>query len=233
MKPKTWLDSANVAIEGIIYSVKTERHMRAHLVAAIVTLILGLLLHVSRIEFILLSIAIVLVLLAEMVNTAIEVAVDMVAEDYHPLAKVAKDISAGFVLLTSVGALIVGYFILYPAFKSTLGRGVWQVRKVSGDMVAFVSLTVVVLLVIFIKALFGKGEPLRGGMPSGHAAFFFALWAASLHLTTSLIVILGTFVVAVLVSWSRWLSEIHRPVEVVAGALLGTGVTAVLFWVFT
>ncbi len=72
MKPKNWVQSANLAIEGIIYSVKTQRHMRYHLFAALAALILGLVLNISRNEFILLCMAIVLVLVTEMLNTAIE-----------------------------------------------------------------------------------------------------------------------------------------------------------------
>ena len=95
MKPKGWVDKANVAIEGIIYSVKTERHMRYHLIAALLVLLTGLLLNISRTDLILLTMAIVLVLVAEMLNTAIEVAIDMIVLEYHPQAKIAKDIAAG------------------------------------------------------------------------------------------------------------------------------------------
>ncbi len=233
MKPKTWIQSANVAIEGIIYAVKTERHMRYHLFIAAAALILSLILNISRIEFIILSLAIVLVLVAEMLNTAIETTVDMVAESYHPLAKIAKDVAAGVVLLASIGALTLGYFILYPALKEALAGGIWHMTKAPSDVVAFVSLAVVVISVIVIKALLGKGEPLRGGMPSGHAAVSFSIWAAAVYLTHSLPIAILTFALALLVSWSRWSSGIHRPAEVVVGAALGAGVTMLFFWIFS
>lgn len=233
MKPKTWVDSANVAIEGIIYAVKTERHMRYHMIAAAAVLVLSLFLNVTRIEFILLSIAIVIVLLSEMINTAIEVMVDMITEEYHPLAKIAKDIGAGVVLLASIGAITLAYFILYPALRTSFGRGLWQVRKAPGDVVAFVSLAVVVIIVIIIKAILGKGEPLRGGMPSGHAAVSFSICIASIFLSRSLPISVMTFLLAAMVSWSRWSSGIHKPGEVIAGAILGATVTMVFFWFFT
>src|SRR3990172_6990360 len=119
MKPKNWIHSASLAIEGIIYVVKTQRHMRYHLFIAAAALILSLVLNISRIDFIVLSLAIVLVLVAEMLNTAIEVTVDIIAESYHPLAKIAKDVAAGVVLLASIGAMTLGYLILYPALKRT------------------------------------------------------------------------------------------------------------------
>ena len=120
MKPRSWTEKANVAIEGIIYAVKTQRHMQYHLFAALAALILSLLLNIARVDFILLCMAIVLVLVTEMLNTAIEVTVDMISEEYHPRAKIAKDIGAGVVLIASIGALTLAYLILYPALKISL-----------------------------------------------------------------------------------------------------------------
>jgi diacylglycerol kinase (ATP) len=233
MKPKTWIQSANVAIEGIIYSVKTQRHMRYHLFAALAALILSLVLNISRTDFILLYMAAVLVLVTEMLNTAIETTVDMISEEFHPLAKIAKDIAAGVVLLASIGALTLGYLILYPALKASLASGQWLVRKAPNDVIAFVSLSAVVILVVILKAFLGKGEPLRGGMPSGHAAVSFSLWISVLSISGSLVVIILTFVLAIMVSWSRWSSGIHRPIEVITGALLGSGITFLFFWLFS
>jgi diacylglycerol kinase (ATP) len=233
MKPKTWVQSANVAIEGIIYSVKTQRHMRYHLVAALAALVLSLVLNISRTDFILLYMAAVLVLVTEMLNTAIETTVDMISEEFHPMAKIAKDIAAGVVLIASIGALTLGYLILYPALKASLASGQWLVRKAPNDEIAFVSLSAVVILVVILKAFFGKGEPLRGGMPSGHAAVSFSLWISVLSISGSLVVIILTFLLALMVSWSRWSSGIHRPIEVVTGALLGSGITFLFFWLFS
>ncbi|MDA8424327.1 MAG: diacylglycerol kinase [Nitrospiraceae bacterium] len=233
MKPTTWTESANLAIEGIIYSVKTQRHMRYHLYAALIALVLSLVLDISRTEFILLCMAIVLVLTMEMLNTAIETTVDMISVEYHPLAKIAKDIAAGVVLIASIGALTLGYLILYPALKNTVLYGHWHIRKAPHDVIAFVSLAVVIILVIIIKAFVGKGEPLRGGMPSGHAAVSFSIWAAAFFLADSPAIIVLTFVLAVMVSWSRWQFGIHKPLEVLAGALIGSSVTFLFFMIFS
>jgi diacylglycerol kinase (ATP) len=232
MKPKSWTQSANLAVEGIIYSVKTQRHMQYHLFVALAVLILSLVLDIPRIQFILLCVAIVLVLITEMMNTAIEVVVDMIADTYHPLAKIAKDVAAGVVLIASIGALTLAYLILYPAVRAVIAAGRLHVRKAGDDVVAFVALAAVVIIVVIIKALLGKGEPLRGGMPSGHAAVSFSIWVAAVFLTQSLTIGLLTFLLALMVSWSRWSSHIHRPIEVIAGAALGAGLTVIFFLAF-
>jgi diacylglycerol kinase (ATP) len=233
VKPIRWIDKANVAIEGVIYSVKTQRHMRYHLVAAMGVLLLSLMVNITRTEFILLSLAIILVLITEMLNTAIEVAVDMISAEYHPKAKIAKDIAAGVVLVASIGALILAYLILYPAIREAIAARSWRVRKAPDDVVAFVSFAVVVIVVVIIKAVLGKGEPLRGGMPSGHAAVSFSVWVATIYLSGSPYLIALTFVLAAIVSWSRWSSGVHKPGEVFAGAFLGAGLTLLLFLLFS
>ena len=159
MKPKTWFQSANLAIDGIIYSVKTQRHMRYHLYAALAALVLSLVLNISRLEFILLCMAIVIVLATETMNTAIETTVDMISAEFHPKAKLAKDIAAGVVLIASVGALMLAYLILYPALRNTIAGRQWRLAKAPHDVIAFVSLAVVIILVIILLALgwvFGK-----------------------------------------------------------------------------
>jgi diacylglycerol kinase (ATP) len=232
MKRKRWLKSVNLAIEGIIYSVRTQRHMRYHFYAALVALVLSLVLSISRNEFILLCMAIVLVLVTELLNTAIEITVDMISEAYHPMAKVAKDIAAGVVLTASIGALTLGYLILYPALTAAFSSGHWHLRKMPYDVVAFSSLAVVIILVIIIKAFLGKGEPLRGGMPSGHAAVSFSIWTDAFYVAHNIPIIVLIFLLAVMVSWSRWSAGIHRPLEVISGALLGAGITFLFFWLF-
>ena len=229
---KKWMKSANHAIEGIIYAVRTQRHMRWHLFVALVALILGLSLNISRVEFVLLCTAVMLVLVTEMLNTAIEKTIDMICREFHPHAKNAKDIAAGVVLIASIGSLMLAYLILYPALKAAVHEGTWKMPKAPNDVVALVSLTVVIILVVIIKALLGKGEPLRGGMPSGHAAVSFSIWTAALYLTDSITIIFLTLVLAVMVSWSRLSSGIHRPAEVIAGALLGAGVTLLFVRLF-
>lgn len=87
--------------------------MRFHVLVAMVVVVLALLLRVGFVEFAILVLTVSLVLAVELVNTTVEAVVDLVTEDYHPLAKVAKDAAAGAVLVCSVGAVFVGVFVFW------------------------------------------------------------------------------------------------------------------------
>lgn len=114
----TWvnkvLKSFRYALEGLKYTVITQRNMRIHFVVALAVLLISLYLPVSKFEVLVLFVSIILVLFAELINTAIEAVVDLVKEEYHPLAKIAKDVAAGAVLLTAGLAVIVGISVFYP-----------------------------------------------------------------------------------------------------------------------
>src|SRR5438876_5099554 len=85
--------------------------MRIHFVVAVIVLIVALIANVSKIELIALLISITFVLIAEMINSAIEGAVDVATTSFDPMAKLAKDIGAGAVLIAAVNALAVGYLV--------------------------------------------------------------------------------------------------------------------------
>lgn len=102
------------AWSGIIMAVKEETHMKIHVIAACVVMILAFLFHLSAQEWLILLVVIALVISLEMINTAIERAVDLVTKEFHPLAKAAKDIAAGAVLVAAVIAAIVGAIIFLP-----------------------------------------------------------------------------------------------------------------------
>lgn len=100
------------AIKGILYVCATGRNMKIHLLATVLVILTGLWLGINRLEWAILTLCIFMVLAAEMMNTAIEKTVDLVTLDYHTLAKYAKNIAAGSVLLTAINAVIVGVLIL-------------------------------------------------------------------------------------------------------------------------
>lgn len=110
----TLLASFGYAFAGLFYCFRTQRNFRVHLSIAIIAAIMGLLLGLSPAEWAILAVTVVLVLVAEMVNTMVEALVDLVTVNYHPLAKVAKDVAAGIVLLTAIGAVVIGLLIFLP-----------------------------------------------------------------------------------------------------------------------
>ncbi len=231
MKPKNWFESLNCAIEGILYTVKTERHMKVHFIVSAVVILLSLTLDINRVEFVLLTVSITLVLFAEIMNTALEVVVDMVQSEYHPLAKRAKDIAAGGVLVASVGAVVMGYMIFSkPVFDAMTGS--LQVVKQAPEYLTIIALIIVVIAVVMMKSHFEKGTPLYGGMPSGHAAVSFSVWTSVALITMDPFITILTFILALMVSHSRLLLGIHSKWEVAAGGLLGFLITLLIFQIF-
>lgn len=114
MKNKNWLRAFSCALTGLVYAVCRERNMRVHLTAAFAAAFLGWQLALSAAEFAILAVTIGMVLVAELINTAIEAVVDLASPEIHPLAKRAKDVAAGAVLVSSIIAIIVGLFLFGP-----------------------------------------------------------------------------------------------------------------------
>lgn len=108
---------------GILYAFRQERNMKIHGIAAGMAIILACLLQISRGEWGLLLIAIFMVIVTETINTAIENAVNIQMEEYHPLAKAAKDMAAGAVLLSAVLAVFLAFIIFGPYFAGLIGGG--------------------------------------------------------------------------------------------------------------
>lgn len=205
--------------------------MRRHFLAALFLLPLTLMLGVTETEFILVSISVCFVLFAELMNTAIEAVVDLVTTEYHPMAKIAKDVAAGAVLMASIGAAVMGYLVfskyVFPIYKEALA-----VVGNPSEMGTLVSLLVVVIVVIFLKSISGKGSPLEGGLPSGHAAIAFSIATVVSLSTQDPLVSILTIALAVMVSHSRLLLRIHSMKEVFLGAVTGISVTAFIILLF-
>ena len=231
MKIKKMVESFNYAINGIIETVRTQRNMKIHIFAALCVLLACFLFDVSKIEFLILAITITLVLGAEIINTAIETTIDMSTNHYHPLAKIAKNASAGAVLVTAVNALLVGYIIFWDKI-SNLSYDVIHKVKESEPYMIFIALVFVVLATLIIKSIFGEGTPLRGGMPSGHSALSFSIATAISLITEEPICIVLSYLMALITAQSRVDSNVHSIWEVIVGALFGTLLTLLIFVIF-
>jgi diacylglycerol kinase (ATP) len=186
---------------------------------------------VDKYEFALLALITLIVIVAEMFNSALEAAVDLVAPEFRELAGTAKDVAAGAVLISAIGALVIGYLVLGPHIADLFG-GNYRIPRHAAGNIAVLAVIMIMLMVILIKAHFGRGYPLRGGFPSGHTAAAFSLWVSILHVTADPWLIGLGFLGAALVAASRLRLKIHRWRDVLFGALLGSAVTLVLFRVF-
>lgn len=102
------------ASSGLWYAFRTQINMWVHLALTVLAIALGIVLHISAVEFALIFVAIAGVLIAELFNTVIELCVDLASPDYHPLAKRAKDVAAGAVLLSAILAVVIALFVYVP-----------------------------------------------------------------------------------------------------------------------
>ncbi len=234
MVPHKVIDSFNAAIAGIVHVLKTQRNMRVHFSLAALIILLSVILGIQAGDLIFLLSAIVLVLIAEMFNTAVELIADMIEARYHPQVRIVKDVSAGAVFIASLYALAVGYLVFFQEryLLRPLSLGLEGIRSSSWH-VAFVCLALVTLLAVIIKVIFHRGTPFRGGLPSVHTALAFAILTLVILLPgVPLIVVVLVFFLALLVAQTRLSSRIHSLYEVVSGAVWGAALTYFLFKLF-
>lgn len=110
----TLLASFRYAFAGIRYLLWTQRNARIHVVITLAAVALGLVLRIERGDWLALALITGLVFVAEGFNTALEAVVDLASPGYHPLAKIAKDVAAGTVLLAAIAAVAVGMLVFLP-----------------------------------------------------------------------------------------------------------------------
>jgi diacylglycerol kinase (ATP) len=233
-RPPTLIDSFNYAFEGIIHVLRTQRNLRLHFLFAFVVMIVALVVNVTKLELIALLLSIAFVLIAEMLNTAVEAAIDIATTSFDPMAKLAKDIAAGAVLIASANAVAVGYLVFSGKVANRSADLLDRLRQAPAEL-TLAALIVTVIVVIGTKAYTGRGTPLRGGLPSGHAALAFAGWIAATYAAGAhhrFLISTIALIMAVLVAQTRVESGFHTLLEVAYGALLGALATLVVFQVF-
>jgi diacylglycerol kinase (ATP) len=231
MRKRNLLQPFKVALSGVVYTFRTQRHLRVHIFAVLIVVMLGILFGLRSRELMVLLFTVTLVLVAEMFNSAIEATVDLVQPEFHPLAKFAKDISAGAVLITTVLALVIGALII-------LGDNRWEEIKLSltADSLglpalqrAILGIFIVFLVVVIGKGLGKRGQVLHGGLVSGHAALGFFLAGAIMFLTDQPVVSGIAILLAAIIAQSRWEAKIHTIFELTLGAAVGVILSLILF----
>jgi diacylglycerol kinase (ATP) len=206
--------------------------MRYHFYTLVAVLVSGLLLNLDNRDMLVLVFAITLVIVAEMFNTAFEAVVDMVTENYHPVAKLAKDVAAGAVLLAAMNAVISGVLIFFGQKRLTEIQA-----RMESNLPADVTRAVVVgivlltLVVIISKVLSDTGTPWHGGIISGHTAIGFFLAMTIFFTARNTVIAFLAILLAVLVAQSRVEAGVHTLREVVLGAVLAILLTSLVYWV--
>ena len=230
MKSSSLIDSFNHAVAGIIYALKHERNMKIHFLATILVLGLSLFLDLTKMEFLMIIFSIALVISAELMNTAIERTVDLITDRYHPLAKAAKDIAAGGVLVAAINAGIVGYLIFFEKLNVYTETVIIKVQS-SPIYLTFIAILLTVIFTIGIKTIYQArgGTPFQGGIVSGHSAISFCTATIITFLSRNTLVTILSYSLALLVGESRIEGKIHSLSEVVLGAILGILIGIVIF----
>ena len=232
-----YLDAWKNAINGIIYATTTQKNIKIQLVLAVLVVIVSLFFDLNRAEFLCFIFTIVLILLAEMFNTAVETVVDLYVDVYHPKAKIAKDVAAGGVVITSINAIIVAYFLFFDKISSI---GISFIENIINSPV-HLAFSVIVIVVVAIVALIAMARTNKHKLlnhkfiPSGFTTLAFVIntiiWIVtqSQRTTVNTIIITLSLVLTILVSASRIEAKAHKLSEVIFSACVGIIIVLVLY----
>ena len=160
-KQDSLLRSFNYAFQGLVSSVRHQRNMRIHLILGLLVLIVSIFLNLSRLQLVVIFVAVALVFITEMINSAIEAVVDLITDEIDPRAKAAKDLAAGAVLIAAVNALVVAYLVLADRLTHVSMDLLTVIRR-SPAHLTIVALAVLILAVIALKAFTRKGHASLG-----------------------------------------------------------------------
>jgi diacylglycerol kinase (ATP) len=230
-RSRNLLWSFNYAVEGIVYALRTQRNMRLHALAAATVLFAALFFRISALELIAIVFAIGLVIVAELINTAVEAAVDVAIDGFDPLAKTAKDVAAGAVLVASMVAVVVGFVVFFGRAALTADALFSRVSE-APVYLTIIALGLTSLAVLASKAFSRSGTFASGGWPSGHTATATGIASIIGYTTHSAKIMVLSLFIAALVAQSRVEAEIHTIPQVILGALLGFLVATAVFQVF-
>jgi undecaprenol kinase len=117
-----YTDTFKFALQGIRVSFINEKNFKFHFIFGLFVIVMGLAFNLTPTEWMFVLIAIFGMMVVEMINTSIERVVDLVTEQYHPLAKQAKDIAAGAVLIYAILSLLIGIIIFFPKILVLIQR---------------------------------------------------------------------------------------------------------------
>lgn len=224
-----WRKSFRYAYEGIKYALVTQRNMKFHFSASFIALFSALFFKISKLEILFLLLAITLVIVTELINTAIENAVDLAMPEKHPIAKIAKDVAAASVLVAACFAVAVGLIIFFEPIERWIYGFREQVVEVSAAAV-WIYLGLVALTLLVVDTRFSKGRPLR---PSLWMAASFSISMLISLITLQPLVMVLSFTLSLLFLIMLYQRRTRTLPALLLGAAIGSVVTVLAYWLHT
>ncbi|MDR3091038.1 MAG: diacylglycerol kinase [Clostridiales bacterium] len=231
MKNRSFLDSMSNALRGVISTFRHERNFKVQFVAGFFVFVAVLFVDVTPAEFLIILSAVIIVLVAELINTAVEAVVDLYCgEKYDEKAKIAKDASAGAVFLAAMYAVITGWALILRKL-SERDYHTFLINRIQETPVhiSIVCILITLMASILIKVFSGQRNVFRGGMPSAHSAVAFSAATSIMLLSQDVTAAVIAYFLAALVAQSRVEGRIHSVLQVVFGSLLGVFLTALAY----
>lgn len=223
---RKWRRSFRYAYEGIKYALDTQRNMKFHFCVAFLVLLAALLVHLPKTDILFIMLAVTLMIVTELINTAVEKAVDLAMPDQHPLAKIAKDVAAASVLVSAGFAVIVGMIVFYEPIDQLLRQSRLQQTQMSAGAI-WVLIALVILSVIVIETRFSdKGKLVR---PSLLTAVAFSIATVITVFVDQTIAALLAYTLAAIIFIMLYDKKTRPFPALFLGALIGAAVTILAF----
>ncbi|MDO5047824.1 MAG: rRNA maturation RNase YbeY [Anaerococcus sp.] len=230
-----FLKGFDYAYEGLVFAINHEKNMKFHFLASALVIVASLFFNISRLEMMFLVFSIATVIAFELINTALENAVDISTDGrWLSLAKAAKDVSAAATFVTALNALFVAYLVFFDKFLNFYDSVIVRIAKRPSHL-ALISISLIIIITIFFKGVFyeGHGTAFRGGFVSGHSSVAFGLSTIGILMVDNTMVRIILILLALVVAESRYEADIHSVKEIIRGALLGSCVALIIFGVFS
>ena len=220
IKNSNFIDAWKNAINGIIYATTTQGNIKKQLIIAVAVVIISLFFNLNKAEFLIFLFTIILIIFAEMVNTAIETVVDLYVDVYHPKAKIAKDVAAGGVVITAINAIIVAYFLFFDKISD---MGIAFIQNVANSPI-HLAFAIIAYSKTNKHKVFNEKF-----VPSGHATIAFAANTIIWITTQNPVILILSLVMAILIAESRIQAKEHKLSEVIFSACMGILIVLIIY----
>ncbi|MFE5319923.1 diacylglycerol kinase family protein [Paenibacillus sp. NPDC056579] len=223
-----WHRSFRFAYEGVKYALATQRNMKFHFFAAFVVLVMALFFRLHKLEILFILLAVTMMIVTELINTAVEKAVDLAMPDRHPLAKIAKDVAAASVLVSAAFAAIVGMIVFYEPVDRLFRNVKGQEGPVFSAGMIWILLCLVALTVIVVETRFSSGG--KRVQPSLLSALAFAVATFIACYATITFIALLAYLLAFLVMMVLYDKRKRGFPALLLGAVIGSFVSVLAYY---